>query len=114
MEEETDEILSVSGNEMTRLEKMTKELSTKIDEIHDREFKKCVIGPILLITSLIMIVIFYFYFPLGLFGIIVVCFMFAWTYPVLHIPLWASIILLLFFGFHIVTGTFAWTWKTYD
>jgi hypothetical protein len=108
-----EETLVVKDEDVTRLEKMTKDLSAKIDEIHDREFKKCVIGPILLLSSLVMIVLFYLYFPLGLVGIIVICFVFAWTYPVLHIPLWLSIILLLFFGFHIVTGNFEWTWKSY-
>jgi hypothetical protein len=119
MDKEDDEgvgLIDVESQQkdyVDKLEKMTKELSAKLDQMHDKEFHRCLVGPILVLASTIVIVLCYFYFPIGLFGVIVLCFIFAWSYPVLHIPLWISIILLLFFGFHIVTGTFAWTWTSY-
>ena len=117
--EDTASITSDESSEHTHLSKHLKhiqdihrEMSKKLDDLHDREFKRAIVQPALLIIVTLFIVLCYVYFPLGLFFIIVFCFLFAWTFPALHIPLWVSIILLLFFGYHIVTGQFTWTWGT--
>lgn len=101
---------SETHKHLKHIQAIHKEMSKKLDAIHDREFKKAIVQPVLLAVITLLIVICYIYFPLGLFGIIVFCFIFAWTFPALHIPLWVAIILLLIFGYHIVTGQFTWTW----
>jgi len=95
---------------LKQMEKMQKELSEKLDKLHTREFRKNIIQPILFLVVLCFLILCYYFFPFGLFVILVFCFVFAWTFPALHIPLWISIVLLVFLGYRFVTGTFTWTW----
>lgn len=98
------------GEYIARLEGMTKQLSGKLDHIHDQEFRKNIVQPVLLVLMIGVVILFYFYLPIGLFAVIVSCFLLSWNFPALQIPLWLAVILLVFVGFHVVTGSFAWTW----
>lgn len=97
-------------DKLKEIDRMHKELSEKIDKYHTREFRKTIIQPVLFLVVLCFLILCYYFFPFGLFVILVFCFIFAWTFPALHIPLWISIVLLLFLGYRFVTGTFTWTW----
>ena len=97
-------------DKLKEIDRMHKEISDKLDKLHTREFRKTVIQPILFLVVLCFLILCYYFFPFGLFIILVFCFIFAWTFPALHIPLWISIVLLVFLGYRFVTGVFTWTW----
>lgn len=107
---DSEKLLADPKEYIEKLEGMTKELSGRLDKIHDQEFRKTVIQPLLMVVTLAVVFVCYLYVPVALFGIVFACFVLSWSFPALQVPLWIAIVLLVFVGFHVVTGQFSWTW----
>lgn len=82
-------------DKINQLEESTKDIATKLNEFHDREMRRVLMQPCVLVIAMIIVVACYLLFPLALIGIALICLMLAWAFPVLAIPLWSSIILLI-------------------
>ena len=97
------------------LENMTKEVSAKLNSLHDREFHRMVTQSALLLFISLVILLLYFLFPMGLLAVTLVTFILSWVYPLMVIPMWASIILVVITAAHIMAGNITWTvspvWK---
>ena len=97
------------------LESMTKEVSAKLNSLHDREFHRLVTQSVLLLFISLLILLLYFLFPMGLIAITLITFILSWVYPLMVIPMWASIILVIITAAHIMAGNITWTvspvWK---
>lgn len=86
------------ADKIEHLDHITRELSKKLDNIHDQEFRKQCIQPILFILVACVLFLFYFYFPSGLIFIVIVCFFLSWMFPVLQVHMWLALLLLFFTG----------------
>jgi hypothetical protein len=95
---------------MDELDRTARRYAQHLKDFENREYRKACVQPVLFCVVVCVLVLCYFFFPIGLFAIMIFCFIFAWTFPALHIPLWVSILLLLLMGYHFITGSFTWTW----
>jgi hypothetical protein len=75
---------------------MTQDLSKKIDALHEKAFHDKIIQPVLVLTTFLFIFSCYIYMPVGLIVVIVICSSMSLCYPLLIIPMWFAIVLLLF------------------
>ena len=81
---------------LLHLETLTKELSSKLDQINEREVRKTLVQPILFTIGMLGACLFYIYFPPGLVIILFACFVLSFMYPMLQIPLWVSVGLIVY------------------
>lgn len=95
MSDTEDEKTHLTVEYLGKLESMNKELSTKLDEIYDRQFRHAIVQPVLVVVLLLLTIVFYLFLPVGLIFVIVVCFLFSWSFPALQVPMWLATVLLL-------------------
>ena len=92
----------------TELEALTKRMADRIDKMYDAEFRRTITQPILLVIAMIGVLFAYYFYPFALVFVIFVCFLLSWMYPILQIPLWTSVVLLVFVGYSLAAGTLTW------
>lgn len=93
---------------LTELEALTKRMADRIDKLYDAEFRRTITQPVLLVIAMIGVLISYYLYPFALVFVVFMCLLLSWNYPILQIPLWTSVVLLIFIGYSLAVGTLTW------
>jgi hypothetical protein len=80
---------------LEQIQLISAELAGKLDKIHEQEFRKVIIQPILVGMLLIIAIACYFYMPSGILGVAFVSFLFSWSYPALQVVIWSCLAMIV-------------------
>lgn len=87
---------NVSENDtLDKMQLLDMELTRKLDSLHAKEFRNAVIQPCLFLLFVLLMVLFYYYLSAGLLLLVPVCFVLSCIFPMLQIPMWISLALIL-------------------
>lgn len=90
--------MPLKEDRLEHFERVTQELSKKLDKLHEQEFRKQCIQPVVFVVVSLLIFLSYFYFPIGLIFIAILSFFFSSIFPVLQVHMWLALVLLFFNG----------------
>lgn len=96
MSEESEPLTSSDTKvHLEQIQAMSKELAGRLDKIHEEEFRKVIIQPIIVGVMLLLGITCYFYMPSGLLAVLFVSFLFSWSYPALQVVIWATLAMIV-------------------
>ena len=91
---------------------MLKWLAKELNKRHEKSFLKRVVGPILMVTATMVVLVICLYVCLPcLFGILIFSAVLCPCQPVMNVPLWGSILVLLIKGWSLTNGHLTLIWS---
>lgn len=86
---------STPEDKLDQMQMINMELTRKLDKLHAKEFQNAIIQPCLFVFAMLFMILSFYYFHAGLLILVPFCFVLSCVFPMLQVPLWISLALIL-------------------